>query len=81
MTAATPRRRRAAAIARGLAAGAGIVCDVLAPAAGVVFAVRFGTFVAHNTSVITAFDNCIAKVGNRSAAFSCIARPASDIWP
>ena len=55
MTAATPRRRRAAAIARGLAAGAGIVCDVLAPAAGVVFAVRFGTFVAHNTSVIAAF--------------------------
>lgn len=77
------------AIARGRTKGAanpgqavaGIVCGVLALVAGVVFAVRFGTFVAHNTSVFTTFDNCIAKAGNRNAVSSCITRLANDIRP
>jgi hypothetical protein len=60
---------------------AGIVCGVLALVVGVVFAVRFGTFVARNTTVFTTFDNCIAKAGNRSAVSSCIARLANDIRP
>ena len=60
---------------------AGIVCGVLALIIGIVFAVRFGTFVARNTSVFTNFDNCIAKAGNRSAVSSCIARLANDIRP
>jgi hypothetical protein len=47
----------------------------------VVFAVRFGTFVAPNTSVFTTFDNCIAKAGDHSAVSSCIARLANDIRP
>jgi len=60
---------------------AGIVCGVLALVVGVVFAVRFGTFVGCNTTVFTTFDNCIAKAGNRSAVSSCIARLANDIRP
>jgi hypothetical protein len=75
------------AVTRGRAKGAtnpgqataGIVCGVLALAIAIVFAVRFGTFVANNTSVFTTFDNCIAKAGNRSAVSSCIARLANDI--
>jgi hypothetical protein len=46
---------------------AGIVCGTLALIVGIVFAVRFGTFIAHNTNVFTAFVNCIARAGNRSA--------------
>jgi hypothetical protein len=49
------------------------VCGVLALVIAIVFAVRFGTFVARNTSVFTAFDNCIARAGDRSAVSSCIA--------
>jgi hypothetical protein len=60
---------------------AGMVCGVLALAVAIVFAVRFGTFVARNTSVFTTFDNCIAKAGNRSAVSTCIARLANDIRP
>ena len=60
---------------------AGIVCGVVALIIAIVFAVRFGTFVARNTSVFTTFDNCIAKAGNRSAVSSCIARLANDIRP
>jgi membrane-bound ClpP family serine protease len=60
---------------------AGIVCGVLALIVGIVFAVRFGTFAARNSSVFTTFDNCIAKAGNRSAVSSCIARLANDIRP
>jgi hypothetical protein len=62
-------------------ATAGIVCGILALVIGIVFAVRFGTFVARNTSVFTTFDNCIAKAGNRSAVSNCIARFANDIRP
>jgi hypothetical protein len=77
------------AVTRGRAKGAtnpgqataGIVCGVLALAIAIVFAVRFGTFVARNTNVFTTFDNCIAKAGNRSAVSSCIARFANDIRP
>jgi hypothetical protein len=77
------------AVARGKTRGAaspgqavaGIVCGVLAPAVAIVFAVRFGTFVARNTNVFTSFDNCIAKAGNRSAVSDCIARLANDIRP
>ena len=77
------------AVTRGRAKGAtnpgqataGIVCGVLALAIAIVFAVRFGTFVARNTNVFTTFDNCIAKAGNRSAVSSCIARLANDIRP
>jgi hypothetical protein len=46
-----------------------------------VFAVRFGTFIARNTNVVTTFDNCIARAGNRSAVSNCIARLANDIRP
>ena len=60
---------------------AGIICGVLALAVAIVFAVRFGTFVARNTNVFTTFDNCIVKAGNRSAVSSCIARLANDIRP
>jgi hypothetical protein len=60
---------------------AGIVCGVLALIIGIVFAVRFGTFVARNASVFTNFDNCIAKAGNRSAVSSCIERFANDVRP
>jgi hypothetical protein len=77
------------AVTRGRAKGAtnpgqataGIVCGVLALAIAIVFAVRFGTFVARNTNVFTTFDDCIAKAGNRSAVSSCIARLANDIRP
>ena len=75
------------AMARGRAKGAtnpgqaaaGIICGVIALVIGIVFAVRFGTFVAHNTSVFTTFDNCIAKASNRTAVSNCIARLARDI--
>ena len=77
------------AVARGRTRGAanpgqavaGIVYGVLALAVGMVFAVRFWTFVARNTNVFTTFDNCIAKAGNRSAVSSCIARLGNDIRP
>ena len=77
------------AVTRGRAKGAtnpgqataGIVCGVLALAIAIVFAVRFGTFVARNTNVFTTFDNCIATAGNRSAVSSCISRLANDIRP
>ena len=42
---------------------------------------RFGTFIARNTSVFTTFDNCIARAGNRSAVSDCIARFANDVRP
>ena len=60
-------RGRAAGAAKSGPAIAGIVCGVLALVIGIVFAVRFGTFIANNTSVFTTFDNCIARAGNRSA--------------
>ena len=60
---------------------AGIVCGALALVVAVVFAVRFGTFVARNTNVFTVFDNCIARAGDRSAVSNCIARFANDIRP
>jgi cytochrome bd-type quinol oxidase subunit 2 len=79
----------AIAVTRGRAKGttnrgqaiAGIVCGALAFVIAIVFAVRFGTFVARNTNVFTRFDNCIAKAGNRSAVSNCIARLANDIRP
>jgi hypothetical protein len=77
---AVTRRRTKGATNPGQAI-AGIVCGVLALVVGVVFAVRFGTFVARNTSVFTTFDNCIAKAGNRNAVSNCIARLAHDIRP
>jgi hypothetical protein len=60
---------------------AGIICGVLALAVAIVLSVRFGTFVARNTSVFTTFDNCIAKASNRTAVSNCIARLAKDIRP
>jgi hypothetical protein len=77
------------AVTRGPAKGAtnsgqaiaGLVCGVLALIVGIVFAVRFGTFVTRNTSVFTNFDNCIAKAGNRSAVSACIERFANDVRP
>ena len=79
----------AIAVGRGRASGvtshgqaiAGIVCGILALVVAVVFAVRFGTFIANNTSVFTSFDNCIAKAGDRSAVSSCIAQFANDVRP
>jgi len=60
-------------------AWAGIICGVLALAAGVVFSVRVGTFVEHNTSAFTSFDNCIAKASNRSEVSTCIYHLANSI--
>jgi membrane-bound ClpP family serine protease len=77
---AAARGREKGATNQGQAV-AGIVCGVLALAVGIVFAVRFGTFVARNSSVFTTFDNCIAKAGNRTAVSDCIARLAKDIRP
>jgi hypothetical protein len=57
------------------------VCGILALVVAVVFAVRFGTFVANNTNVFTSFDNCIAKAGDRSAVSNCIAQFANDVRP
>lgn len=54
---------------------------VLALAVAIVLSVRFGTFVARSTNVFTTFDNCIAKVGNRTAVSNCVARLARDIRP
>jgi hypothetical protein len=79
----------AIALVRGQAKGtvspgmavAGLVCGVVALAIGIVFAVRFGTFIGRNTSVFTSFDNCIAKAGNRSAVSGCIAHLSNDIRP
>jgi hypothetical protein len=75
------RRGRAIGAANPGQAIAGIVCGTLALIAGIVFTVRFGTFVAHNASVFTTFNHCIAKAGNRSAVSTCIARLANDIRP
>ena len=58
---------------------AGIICGILALAIGIVFSVRVGTFVEHNTSAFTSFDNCIAKASNRSQVSNCIARLANSI--
>jgi Domain of unknown function (DUF4190) len=60
---------------------AGIVCGALALVIGIVFAVRFGTFIARNTSVFTTFDNCIARAGNRTAVSNCIAQFANNVRP
>jgi membrane-bound ClpP family serine protease len=60
-------------------AAAGVICGVLALAVAIVFSVRVGTFVAHNTTVFTNFDNCIAKAGNRSEVANCIATLADKI--
>lgn len=46
---------------------------------GIVFSVRVGTFVEHNTGAFTSFDNCIAKASNRSEVANCIARLANSI--
>jgi hypothetical protein len=59
--------RESATRPRTRQAVAGIVCGTLALIVGVVFAVRFGTFIAHNTNVFTAFVNCIARACNHSA--------------
>jgi len=74
-------RRSTKGTARSGQAIAGIMCGALAIALGIVFTVRVGTFVAHNSSVFTSFDNCIAKAGNRSAVSKCIARLANDMRP
>lgn len=79
----------AIAVTRGRADGAtnsglaiaGIVCGVVALVIAIVLAVRFGTFIARNTSVFTTFDNCIARAGNRSAVSDCIAQFANDVRP
>jgi hypothetical protein len=75
---ALSRRRTSGATNPGQA-WAGTICGVLALVAGIVFSVRVGTFVEHNTSAFTSFDNCIAKAGNRNAVANCIARLANSI--
>ena len=60
-------------------AWAGTICGILALVIGIVFSIRVGTFVEHNTSSFTGFDNCIAKAGNRSEVANCIARLANSI--
>jgi len=60
-------------------AAAGLICGVIALVIGTVLAVRFGTFVAHNTNVFTTFDKCIAKASNRTAVSNCIAALARGI--
>jgi hypothetical protein len=75
---ALSRRRTSGATNPGQA-WAGTICGVLALVAGIVFSVRVGTFVEHNTSAFTSFDNCIAKAGNRNEVANCIARLANSI--
>jgi hypothetical protein len=60
-------------------AWAGTICGILALVIGIVFLVRVGTFVEHNTSAFTSFDNCIAKASNRSEVANCISRLANSI--
>ena len=60
-------------------AWAGTICGILALVIGIVFSVRVGTFVEHNTGSVTSFDNCIAKASNRSEVANCIARFANSI--
>src|SRR6516162_8346787 len=60
-------------------AWAGTICGILALVIGIVFSVRVGTFVEHNTGSFTSFDNCIAKASNRSEVANCIARFANSI--
>jgi hypothetical protein len=60
-------------------AWAGTICGILALVIGIVFSVRVGTFVEHNTSAFTSFDNCIAKASNRSEVANCISRFANSI--
>ena len=74
-------RARASGVTSHGQAIAGIVCGILALVVAVVFAVRFGTFIANNTSVFTTFDNCIAKAGDRAAVSNCIAQFANDVRP
>jgi membrane-bound ClpP family serine protease len=75
---ALSRRRTSGATNPGQA-WAGTICGVLALVAGIVFSVRVGTFVEHNTSAFTSFDNCIAKASNRNEVANCIARLANSI--
>ena len=77
---AVTRGRAKGATNRGQAV-AGIACGALALVIAIVFAVRFGTFGANNTSVFTSFDTCIAKAGDRTAVANCIARFANDVRP
>jgi hypothetical protein len=60
-------------------AWAGTICGILALVIGTVFSIRVGTFVEHNTSAFTSFDNCIAKASNRSEVANCISRLANSI--
>jgi hypothetical protein len=75
---ALSRRRTSGATNLGQA-WAGTICGILALGIGIVFSVRVGTFVEHNTSAFTSFDNCIAKASNRSEVANCIARLANSI--
>jgi hypothetical protein len=77
----------AIALSRGRTSGAtntgqawaGTICGVLALVTGIVFAVRVGTFVEHNSGAFTSFDNCIAKAGNRAAVSACIQHFANSV--
>ena len=60
-------------------AWAGTICGLLALVIGIVFAVRVGTFVEHNSGAFTSFDNCIAKASNRSEVATCIQRFANRV--
>ena len=60
-------------------AWAGTICGILALVIGIVFSIRVGTFVEHNTSSFTGFDNCIAKAGNRAEVSTCIQRFANSV--
>jgi len=60
-------------------AWAGTICGLLALVIGIVFAVRVGTFVEHNSGTFTSFDNCIAKASNRSEVATCIQRFANSV--
>jgi len=75
---ALSRRRTGGATNPGQA-WAGTICGILALVIGIVFSVRVGTFVEHNTGSFTSFDNCIAKASNRSEVANCIARFANSI--
>ena len=72
-------RRRTGGATNPGQAWAGTICGILALVIGIVFSIRVGTFVEHNTSAFTSFDNCIAKASNRSEVANCIARLANSI--
>lgn len=70
---------RARTATNGGQAVAGLVCCVLALILGITLAVRVGSWAARNTGVITRFDRCLTRAGDRAEVADCISRFANDV--